>query len=189
MENIEITENDIEFLKKLGCSIDKNNLETLSFIKNYFLPEKNKSSMDEKHLYTMLVMEGFNNPSSRKYSKLGEKLCGIYLNADSQKKCLNSRLLVLGYVRENNKKKILSDEERIKNLEAIKEKLLNQKKGFLQLIQNDGISKEYKKIIIERALKYNLSEPQKQSVINMAYEKAPIYSTQNTNTRTTGRVR
>lgn len=185
----DITKNDIEFLKKLGCSIDKNNLETLSFIKNYFLPEKNKSPLDEKHLYTMLVMEGFNNPTSKNHSQLAKKLCGLYQNSDSQKKCLNSRLLVLGYINENIKNQKLSNEERIKNLEAIKEKLLNQKKGFLQLIQNDGISKEYKKIIIERALKYNLSEPQKQSVINMAYEKAPVYSTQNTNTRTTGRIR
>ncbi len=185
----DITKNDIEFLKKLGCSIDKNNLETLSFIKNYFLPEKNKSPLDEKHLYTMLVMEGFNNPTSKNHSQLAEKLCGIYQNSDSQKKCLNSRLLVLGYINENIKNQKLSNEERIKNLEAIKEKLLNQKKGFLQLIQNDGISKEYKKIIIERALKYNLSEPQKQSVINMAYEKAPLYVSQNTNTKTNGRLR
>lgn len=185
----DITKNDIEFLKKLGCSIEKNNLETLSFIKNYFLPEKNKSPLDEKHLYTMLVMEGFNNPTSKNHSQLAEKLCGLYQNSDSQKKCLNSRLLILGYINENIKNQKLSNEERIKNLEAIKEKLLNQKKGFLQLIQNDGISKEYKKIIIERALKYNLSEPQKQSVINMAYEKAPSYVSQNINIRTNGRVR
>lgn len=182
----ELNDKDINFLKKINCNIDKQNQDTLLFIKNYFLPEKNNSQYDEKHLYTMLFLEGYNNPNNSKYSQLGEKLCGKYQDNNNQKNTLTSRLLVLGYLKEVNENKKISNEERIKNLEAIKQKLLEQKNGFINLIQNDNISKEYKKIIIERALKYNLTEPQKQTVINMSYEKAPSL---NYNTRLSGRVR
>ncbi len=190
MLNNDITKNDIQFLKKLGCDINKNNLETLLFIKNYCLPDKNNDlKKDEKNLYSMLTLEGFNNPKSKKYSQLGEKLCGTFNDSNNQKHGLNSRLLVLGYIKESNKEIILSNEEKIKKLETIKKKLMSQQKSFIKLIQNENISNEYKKALIERALKYNLAEPQKQSVINMAYEKSPTYIIQNTNTRTKGRVR
>ena len=173
-----ITISDIRFLKSAGLDTDKKSLETFAFIKEYFLLNTKNLSSEEKNLYTMIALEGFNNPNSKNYSKLGEFLCG------KKPENLKTRLLTLGYLKELNKKDNLNNTEKIEKLKLIKEKLMNQQNGFYSLLQNNGISKEYKAAIIERALKYELAQPQKQAILNMAYQNAKSYVTEKTNSNT-----
>ena len=185
-----ITESDIKFLKVAGLDTDKKSIETFSFIKNNFLTNPSNTSKDERALYSFLVLEGFNNPKSKNYSELGKKLCSTFNDNTSGKKAenLKSRLLVLGYL-SSSKNKLMSiiNKERIKNLKAIKEKLEKQQGNFISLIKNENISPKYKKIIIERALKYNLAQPQKETVINMASDRAPVYANKLINNYSRGR--
>lgn len=189
MENYDITKKDLEFLQKLGMKTDKKNIETFSFIKNNFLTNPKNTSKDERSLYSLLVLEGFNNPSSKNYSELGKKLCSTFNDNTSGKKAenLKTRLLVLGYLNSENKLKSTNNTDRIKQLKQIKEKLEKQQGNFISLIKNENISQEYKKVIIERALKYNLAEPQKETVINMASDRAPLYTNKLVKTYSRGR--
>ena len=173
-----ITISDIRFLKSAGLDTDKKSLEKFAFIKEYFLLNTKNLSSEEKNLYAMIALEGFNNPKSKNYSKLGEFLCG------KKPENLKTRLLTLGYLKELSKKYNLNNTENIERLKLIKEKLMNQQNGFYSLLQNNGISKEYKAAIIERALKYELAQPQKQAILNMAYENAKSYVTEKTNSNT-----
>lgn len=173
-----ITISDIRFLKSAGLDTDKKSLEKFAFIKEYFLLNTKNLSSEEKNLYAMIALEGFNNPKSKNYSKLGEFLCG------KKPENLKTRLLTLGYLKELSKKDNLNNTENIERLKLIKEKLMNQQNGFYSLLQNNGISKEYKAAIIERALKYELAQPQKQAILNMAYENAKSYVTEKTNSNT-----
>ena len=173
-----ITISDIRFLKSAGLDTDKKSLETFAFIKEYFLLNTKNLPSEEKNLYAMIALEGFNNPNSKNFSKLGEFLCG------KKPENLKTRLLTLGYLKELNKKDNLNNTENIERLKLIKEKLMNQQNGFYSLLQNNGISKEYKAAIIERALKYELAQPQKQAILNMAYENAKSYVTEKTNSNT-----
>lgn len=173
-----ITISDIRFLKSAGLDTDKKSLETFAFIKEYFLLNTKNLPSEEKNLYAMIALEGFNNPKSKNYSKLGEFLCG------KKPENLKTRLLTLGYLKELSKKDNLNNTENIERLKLIKEKLMNQQNGFYSLLQNNGISKEYKAAIIERALKYELAQPQKQAILNMAYENAKSYVTEKTNSNT-----
>lgn len=173
-----ITISDIRFLKSAGLDTDKKSLETFAFIKEYFLLNTKNLPSEEKNLYAMIALEDFNNPKSKNYSKLGEFLCG------KKPENLKTRLLTLGYLKELSKKDNLNNIENIERLKLIKEKLMNQQNGFYSLLQNNGISKEYKAAIIERALKYELAQPQKQAILNMAYENAKSYVTEKTNSNT-----
>lgn len=173
-----ITISDIRFLKSAGLDTDKKSLETFAFIKEYFLLNTKNLPSEEKNLYAMIALEDFNNPKSKNYSKLGEFLCG------KKPENLKTRLLTLGYLKELSKKDNLNNTENIERLKLIKEKLMNQQNGFYSLLQNNGISKEYKATIIERALKYELAQPQKQAILNMAYENAKSYVTEKTNSNT-----
>lgn len=173
-----ITISDIRFLKSAGLDTDKKSLETFAFIKEYFLLNTKNLPSEEKNLYAMIALEDFNNPKSKNYSKLGEFLCG------KKPENLKTRLLTLGYLKELSKKDNLNNIENIERLKLIKEKLMNQQNGFYSLLQNNGISKEYKATIIERALKYELAQPQKQAILNMAYENAKSYVTEKTNSNT-----
>ena len=173
-----ITISDIRFLKSAGLDTDKKSLEKFAFIKEYFLLNTKNLSSEEKNLYAMIALEGFNNPKSKNYSKLGVFLCG------KKPENLKTRLLTLGYLKELSKKDNLNNTENIERLKLIKEKLMNQQNGFYSLLQNNGISKEYKAAIIERALKYELAQPQKQAILNMAYENAKSYVTEKTNSNT-----
>ena len=173
-----ITISDIRFLKSAGLDTDKKSLEKFAFIKEYFLLNTKNLPSEEKNLYAMIALEGFNNPKSKNYSKLGEFLCG------KKPENLKTRLLTLGYLKELSKKDNLNNTENIERLKLIKEKLMNQQNGFYSLLQNNGISKEYKAAIIERALKYELAQPQKQAILNMAYENAKSYVTEKTNSNT-----
>ena len=173
-----ITISDIRFLKSAGLDTDKKSLETFAFIKEYFLLNTKNLPSEEKNLYAMIALEDFNNPKSKNYSKLGEFLCG------KKPENLKTRLLTLGYLKELSKKDNLNNTENIERLKLIKEKLMNQQNGFYSLLQNNGISKEYKAAIIERALKYELAQPQKQAILNMAYENAKSYVTEKTNSNT-----
>ena len=173
-----ITISDIRFLKSAGLDTDKKSLETFAFIKEYFLLNTKNLPSEEKNLYAMIALEGFNNPKSKNYSKLGEFLCG------KKPENLKTRLLTLGYLKELSKKDNLNNTENIERFKLIKEKLMNQQNGFYSLLQNNGISKEYKAAIIERALKYELAQPQKQAMLNMTYENAKSYVTEKTNSNT-----
>ena len=185
----QITNEDIEFLKKIKISINENNIRTFSFIKNNFLVNSKNTSKDERALYSFLVLEGYNNPLSKNYSELGNRLCSTFNDSTSGRKAenLKTRLLVLGYLNNTNKLKSTNNDERIKQLKQIKEKLEKQQNGFIALIKNENISPEYKKVIIERALKYNLAQPQKETVINMASDKAPLYTNKLVKTYSRGR--
>lgn len=184
-----ITKEDLEFLKKLNISINKNNIKTFSFIKNNFLVNPENTSKDERALYSFLVLDGHNNPLSKNYSELGNKLCSTFNDKTSGRRAenLKTRLLVLGYLNTKNKLMSTDNSERIKELKQIKEKLQKQQNGFISLIKNENISPEYKKIIIERALKYNLAQPQKETVINMASDRAPLYTNKLVKTYSRGR--